>query len=118
MTEHQQQYTTGSPATIDQALQKIVSEILAGIDHGFFEFTVSCEIVNGGRRRLTLRAGKSYQFLLPKEECVPQPTTATPDTGACPNQIKGTRGIVGMTSTRQAPLGSRRELRVADAERA
>ena len=38
--------------------------------HGFFEFVLSCEVVGQERRRLTLRAGKSYQFVIPNDECV------------------------------------------------
>lgn len=59
-----------SAHAIDHAIGRVVAEIRDGLRHGFFEFTVTCEIVGQERRRLTLRAGKSHQFLLPKEECV------------------------------------------------
>ena len=54
----------------DRALSRIVAEIHDGLRHGFFEYVLSCEIVGQERRRLTLRAGKSYQFVIPKDECV------------------------------------------------
>jgi len=59
-----------SVPAIDRAISRLLAEIYDGLRHGFFEFTLTCEIVGQERRRLTLRAGKSHQFLLPKEECV------------------------------------------------
>ena len=90
--------------TLDQALGKILNEIRAGLDHGFFHFELTCETVNSGKRRLTLRAGKSHQFVIPREECV-RPAT---DTGAPPTHITETRTIVSMTRTRQTPLETER----------
>ena len=59
-----------SGPTIGHALTRIVAEIHDGLRHGFFEYTLTCEIIGGERRRLTLRAGKSHQFIIPREECV------------------------------------------------
>ena len=56
--------------TIARALGRVVAEIHDGLRHGFFEFTLTCEVVGQERRRLTLRAGKNHQFVIPKEECV------------------------------------------------
>ena len=42
--------------------------IVDGVSHGFFECTVACEVMKGRKRRLTIKAGKSYQFILPQEE--------------------------------------------------
>ena len=41
-----------------------------GLRHGFFEFTLTCEVIGQERRRLTLKAGKTYQFVIPKENCL------------------------------------------------
>jgi hypothetical protein len=57
-------------AAIDCALNRVLAELHDGLRHGFFEFTITGEVVGQERRRLTLRAGKSYQFVIPKEECV------------------------------------------------
>ena len=106
MTDHQHWHPTAAPhSTLDQALGKILNEIRAGLDHGFFHFELTCETVNSGKRRLTLRAGKSHQFVIPREECV---LPATPDTGAPPTHITETRTIVSMTRTRQTPLETER----------
>ena len=54
---------------IDRAMSRILAEIHDGLRHGFFEFTLTCEVVGQERRRLTLRSGKSHQFVLSKDEC-------------------------------------------------
>jgi hypothetical protein len=53
----------------DHALDRLIVEIQDGLRHGFFELVVTCEITNHEQRRLTIRAGKSYQFTIPKGEC-------------------------------------------------
>ena len=66
----------------DRALQRVLAEIHDGLRHGFFEFTLTCEIIRHEQRRLTLRAGKSYHFVIPKEDCVrstPSPTVDSCD---------------------------------------
>jgi hypothetical protein len=117
MTDRQKRLSaTGSQRTIEEALNKIIHEIDAGLVHGFFEFTLTCEIVSQGRRRLTLRAGKSHQFVIPTEDCILPATAATSETGALTIQINQTRRIVNTTSTRQTPLASEREVLVAYGE--
>lgn len=53
----------------DRALQRVVTEIREGLRHGYFDYGVSCEVIGQGRRRLQLRAGKNYQFVIPADEC-------------------------------------------------
>jgi hypothetical protein len=65
--------------SLDRALQRVLAEIQDGLRHGYFELTVACEIVGQERRRLTLRAGKSYQFVIPKEDCLRSAGTPTVD---------------------------------------
>jgi hypothetical protein len=63
--------TEGTPTTtLDRVLNRILSELQEGLRHGYFEFGITCEVTGGDRRRLTLRAGKAYQFVIRKEECV------------------------------------------------
>lgn len=57
--------TTGA---LDRAVRRIIAELHDGLRHGFFEFRISCEIIGQERRRLTLHAGKSHQFVIAKEE--------------------------------------------------
>jgi len=70
--------SSGSPDRLDVALQRVLAEIHAGLRHGYFEFSLTCEVVGHGRRRLILHAGKTYQFLIPEDECV-RPTVPTAD---------------------------------------
>jgi hypothetical protein len=53
----------------DRALTRVLAEIHAGLRHGYFEYTLTCEVIGRGRRRLVLHAGKNYQFVIPAEEC-------------------------------------------------
>jgi hypothetical protein len=67
----------------DRALHRILAEIHAGLRHGYFEYTLTCEVIGGGRRRLVLHAGKSYQFVIPAEECEStRPSSDLRDEGA------------------------------------
>jgi hypothetical protein len=54
---------------LDQAINRVVTEIYAGVHHGYFEYTLTCEIVSQGKRKLVLRAGEHYQFLIGADEC-------------------------------------------------
>ena len=58
---------------LDKALTKLMSEVREGLRHGFFEYHVRCEIVNGHKRQLVLEAGKKYKFTILEEELNEQP---------------------------------------------
>jgi hypothetical protein len=58
-----------SPDPLEQAFQRVLAEIHAGLRHGYFEYTLTCEVISQGKRRLILRAGKHYQFLIGANEC-------------------------------------------------
>jgi len=51
-----------------RAIDKLQKEILEGLKHGFFDYGISCEIIQGKKRRLQFKAGKSHCFLIPEEE--------------------------------------------------
>jgi hypothetical protein len=54
---------------LDQAVARVLNELHTGLKHGYFEFTLTCEVIGNGRRRLQVRAGKNFQFVIPAEEC-------------------------------------------------
>jgi len=56
---------------LDSALEKLEQEVRDGLRHGFFEYVVSGEIVSGQKRRLTIKAGRSYQFTIRQEDLRP-----------------------------------------------
>ena len=54
--------------TLEAALDLLREIVLDGLRHGFFECAVSSEVVNGKKRRLIIRAGKSHQFTIAEDE--------------------------------------------------
>ena len=50
------------------ALAQIEQIVVDGLKHGFFEYSIVCQIVRGGARQLVVRAGKSYQFNIRQDE--------------------------------------------------
>ncbi|MFC1657266.1 hypothetical protein ACFL2P_01665 [Candidatus Moduliflexota bacterium] len=56
---------TGTPR---RALDRIIQEFVTGLRHGFFEMTISSEIVNGKKRKLTIKAGKSHCYTVNEAE--------------------------------------------------
>jgi hypothetical protein len=69
-----------STAALDRALRRILAEIHDGLRHGYFEYTLSCEVIGQERRRVILKAGKTHQFVIPKEDCV---QLAAPTSDSC-----------------------------------
>ena len=53
---------------LQAALARLQEIVLDGLRHGFFDCSVSCELVQGKKRRLVIRAGKSHQFTIPEDE--------------------------------------------------
>ncbi len=51
-----------------RALRKLEQLVLDGLGHGYFDCTVSIETISGKKRRLLIRAGRSYSFIIPREE--------------------------------------------------
>ena len=51
-----------------RAFKKLEEVVLEGLRHGFFEYSVKCEIQSAKKRRLVINAGVSHQFIIPLEE--------------------------------------------------
>ena len=68
ITVHHQNKNTPSESELESAMERVVDELREGLLHGFFDYSMSCEVVRGGKRRFTLRAGKSHRFVIPEEE--------------------------------------------------
>ena len=51
-----------------EALDRLEGLIVDGLKHGFFEYSIGCEVANGGKRQLVIRAGKSHKFTIPEDE--------------------------------------------------
>jgi hypothetical protein len=51
-----------------EALDRIEGLIVEGLRHGFFDYSITCDIGKDGRRQLVIRAGKSHKFTIPEDE--------------------------------------------------
>jgi hypothetical protein len=59
------------PANSEQfreALDRLERLVVDGLRHGFFDYSIACEVANGGKRKLVIRAGKSHKFTIPEDE--------------------------------------------------
>jgi hypothetical protein len=53
---------------VREALDRLEGLVVDGLKHGFFDFSIACEVANGGKRQLVIRAGKSHKFTIPENE--------------------------------------------------
>ena len=53
---------------VRNALDCLEALLVDGLTHGFFEYSVSCQISSGGKRNLVIGAGKSHKFTIPADE--------------------------------------------------
>jgi hypothetical protein len=51
-----------------EALDRVEGLLVDGLRHGFFDYSIACEIGKDGRRELVIRAGKSHKFTIPEDE--------------------------------------------------
>ena len=55
-------------AQVREALDRLEGLVVDGVKHGFFDYSIACEVANGGKRQLVIRAGKSHKFTIPANE--------------------------------------------------
>ena len=53
---------------VREALDVLEGLVVDGLKHGFFDYSIACEVANGGKRQLVIRAGKSHKFTIPENE--------------------------------------------------
>ena len=54
--------------TVAQALTLLERIVLDGLQHGFFDCSIECEIGERHSRHLVIRAGKSHKFTIREDE--------------------------------------------------
>ena len=59
---------SGYGGQVREALDCLRGLVVDGLKHGFFDYSISCEIGNKGRRQLVIRAGKSHKFTIPEDD--------------------------------------------------
>ena len=60
--------TTPTGGALNRALDHVRAQLIDGLRHGFFQFTITCELVKDRKRRLVVTTGKSEQFTIPADE--------------------------------------------------
>jgi hypothetical protein len=65
---HQHHRDDGYGGQVREALDRLHGLVVDGLKHGFFDYSISCEVGNKGRRQLVIRAGKSHKFTIPEED--------------------------------------------------
>jgi hypothetical protein len=53
---------------VREALDRLEGLVIDGLKHGFFDYSIACEVAKGGKRQLVIRAGKSHKFTIPEDE--------------------------------------------------
>jgi hypothetical protein len=56
--------TSGYSDPVQSALDLLELLLVEGLKHGHFDYSVSCELGNNGRRLLIVKAGKSHRFTI------------------------------------------------------
>ena len=57
----------GGPRFVE-AFDRLARVLVDGLQHGFFDYSLSCEVVKGGKRQFVIKAGKSHLFTIPEDE--------------------------------------------------
>lgn len=65
MNTPQAMNTSGQAREALCALLDVVSD---GLRHGFFDFSLTCETVQGKKRVFTINAGKKFRFTIPEDQ--------------------------------------------------
>ena len=53
---------------VREALDWLEGLVVDGLKHGFFDYSIACEVATGGKRQLVIRGGKSHKFTIPENE--------------------------------------------------
>ena len=53
---------------VREALDQLEGLVVDGLKHGFFRYSIACELASGGKRQLVILAGKSHKFTIPENE--------------------------------------------------
>ena len=62
------QFPRAMSGQVSEALNRLEGLVVDGLKHGFFDYSIACEVANGGKRQLVIRAGKSHKFTIPEHE--------------------------------------------------
>jgi hypothetical protein len=57
-----------SSGQVREALDRLEGLVVDGLKHGFFDYSIACEVASGGKRQLVIRAGMSHKFTIQEHE--------------------------------------------------
>ena len=58
----------GKSKQVREVLDRLEGLVVEGLKHGFFDYSIACEIAPGGKRTVVIRAGKSHKFTIPEDD--------------------------------------------------
>jgi hypothetical protein len=61
-------FPSAKSGRVREILDWLEGLVVDGLKHGFFDYSIACEVANGGKRQLVIRAGKSHKFTIPENE--------------------------------------------------
>jgi len=64
---HNPPFQRNKGGQVREALDRLEGLVVDGLKHGFFDYSIACEVANG-KRHLVIRAGKSHKFTIPEDE--------------------------------------------------
>ncbi len=51
-----------------EAMHALICALSEGLEHGYFNYSVKCEMVRDRKRILEIDAGKVYRFIIPEDQ--------------------------------------------------
>jgi hypothetical protein len=89
---------------LQRALGKLLATIEDGLDHGFFEIGIAGELMKDRKRRLTIRAGKTFRFVIPEEDLRPSRFAAISVTETLnrDHEVTSSIGVTPMSKAQRA----------------
>ena len=63
-----QPFWRGESGQIREVLDHLEWIIVEGLNHGFFDCSITCEVTSGDKRHLVIRGGKSHKFTIPEAQ--------------------------------------------------
>jgi hypothetical protein len=91
----------GGRDDLQRGVEKLLAILGDGLDHGFFEIGISGELLHDRKRRLTIRAGNTFRFVIREADLRPLQLTAIPGTGTL-NRHHDVPAAIGGTPMRPA----------------
>jgi hypothetical protein len=57
------------PGPLGDFQSKLTEAVREGLEHGFFELHLTCEIVKDRKRQVLVHSGRMFKFIIPESDC-------------------------------------------------